>query len=636
MPALIVQQGDINLAALGAPAAVVQVIPPTQPIVGAQTNILAEVGAATWGPVNIATVVGGNDDFRALFGSRQNRKYDLSTAIAVAVQNFQSSFKVVRVTDATDTAATGTYASSETFATETVAGTIHTGDVLTLTFTPTSGSPTVVTYTLTASETTATLAAVKLAAAINANATIAAAGFFANNAAGVVNLYCPGGVAPGTGWTSVTPSVTGGGATTTLTGATSTASTTKLTLTGLYTGTEGNNLKPTVQPGTAVNSTKIVIGRPGYVPEVFDNIVGTGNLMWVNAAAAINNGNGALRGPSQLCIATAGVGGQGAPVASSAVAMAGGTDGYTGIVDSTVLGTDTAPRKGLYALRNQGCSVANLVDYSSSTGWTSMMSFALSEGVYIHTSTPVGDTITTAATELSGAGVDNYGLHVYFGDWLYWWDDVNVVQRLLAPATFGAAKRAVKSPQQSILNKKIYGIIGSQKTLTGGVWAKADIDALYAARLELIANPAPGGSYWAAVCGVNASSNAAANGDNYTSLTNFIARSVANWAGSNIGPLQTPTQRQQAVAVANNFFQGLWELGMIGNANSANGVGTPPWSVAINDITTPPALAAAGYEICAVQVQYLAVIRWFILSLQAGQTVLAVSANASSFTGNNQ
>jgi len=102
---------------------------------------------------------------------------------------------------------------------------------------------------------------------------------------------------------------------------------------------------------------------------------------------------------------------------------------------------------------------------------------------------------------------------------------------------------------------------------------------------------------------------------------------VASWAGSVVGQLQTATQRRQAKATMDNFFAGLWSLGMIGNAQ-----GTVPWQVAINDTTTPPQLAALGYEIAAVKVQYLSVIKFFVVNLEGGQTVtIQVSPAAPAF-----
>ena len=621
---IIVQAASVNTAALGSPKSVVAIQIPSPPITGVQTNKLGYVGVASWGPVGIATVVGGNDEQSAIFGPVTNRNngiggHDLSTAVYIAGQIGASSFQNVRVSDGTDTAASGTIAISETFETVTVGGSITNGDSCSVTLTPSVGAPITISANIVAGDTTATVAG-KLLASFNASAAIAA-GLVANVVGSVLNIYYPS--APVT-WTFARTS----GSSITLTLGTSTASTVHLTLTALHSGIVGNGLIPILQAGTAAGSAKLVLQRPGFISEVFDNILGTGNLFWQNLASAVNNGNSPLRGPSGRVVATAGVGAI-APTLPITVAMAGGTDGALGVTDATLLGADVAPRTGIYALRGQGCGVACPVDSSTNTYWTDYVAVGEAEGFLTYGATPPGDTITNAASELANAGIDSYAVSIAFGDWIYWYDSVNMTQRLLSPATFLAAARALLSPQNSVLNKGegdnvsaiTYPIIGSQKTLSGGVYSSADIDALYSYRLELLANPVPGGSYWGSPMGVNTSSNAAINGDNYTMMTNFLARSIANWAGTNIGLLQTPTQRINAKAAGDNFFNGLWVLGMIGNADSANGIGTPPWSVAINDQTTPPAQAALGYEICNIMVQYLAVIRWFVVNLMGGQTV---------------
>src|SRR4051812_35051570 len=126
--AQILQAGSFNQLALGAPKAVVAVQKPARPIVGVQTNILGLVGLASWGPVGVATVAGGNDEALLGFGPVTIRKYDLTTAVAVAVEQFCSSFKLVRVTDGTDVAASGLYGPSVTYETVTVGGSITNGD----------------------------------------------------------------------------------------------------------------------------------------------------------------------------------------------------------------------------------------------------------------------------------------------------------------------------------------------------------------------------------------------------------------------------------------------------------------------------------------------------------------------------
>ena len=128
-----------------------------------------------------------------------------------------------------------------------------------------------------------------------------------------------------------------------------------------------------------------------------------------------------------------------------------------------------------------------------------------------------------------------------FGDWLWWSDQVNNTIRLVSPQGFAAGRLANLSPEQSSLNKQIYGVVGSQRTGTPGssqntTYSSADLSALLSAGIDLICNPQPGGSYWGIRGGLNTSSNAATNGDNYTRLTNYIAKTLAAGMGLVCGP----------------------------------------------------------------------------------------------------
>ncbi len=81
-----------------------------------------------------------------------------------------------------------------------------------------------------------------------------------------------------------------------------------LTLTSLYTGTYANNITAQVSQGSGYTpgapTFKIILSLAGGVPEIFDNIGGSGETLWINMAAAINYGQSSSRGPSQLCVAS--------------------------------------------------------------------------------------------------------------------------------------------------------------------------------------------------------------------------------------------------------------------------------------------------------------------------------------------
>jgi hypothetical protein len=403
-----------------------------------------------------------------------------------------------------------------------------------------------------------------------------------------------------------------------------TAAATGATLTAYYTGTLGNSLSATLATGSAASSWKLTISLPGVSPEVFDNITGSGLALWQNIVSAVNNGQSGVRGPSQLVVATVGATTL-APVAlTQTVVFTTGTSGNTTITDAVLIGVDGVigtARKGMYALRGTGAQVANLVDLTDSTQWPTMLTYGLSEGCYMVTQGAAGASYTTVATALTTAGCDGYALKVMVGDWVYWNDQVNGQQRMIAPATFAAAKIAALSPNQSPLNKSITNAVSTQRNLSQQPYSIAEIGAINQARLDVITNPCPGGSYFGHRSGLNCSSNSAVNGDNYTRMTNFISLTIAASFGGVIGQLQTPDVRRTTKSTMESFLQTLAQQGMIGDVN-----GGPAFSVQIDASNNPDARVALGYMQADVQVKYLSVIRYFLVNLEAGQSVTVVTS----------
>lgn len=389
------------------------------------------------------------------------------------------------------------------------------------------------------------------------------------------------------------------------------------TLTAFYTGTVGNTLSATVSAGTKPSTFKLTINRAGYASEAFDNIAGSGAAVWAAMVAAVNNGQTGLRGPSQLAVATIGTSSAAPKIAS--VAFTGGTDGVSSVTDSIIVGTDgvtPAARTGMYALRSSGVQVANLIDLVDSTQWANIAAFADSEGVYIPLPGAVGASYSTVSSNLVTAGTDDPSLKIIVGDWVYWQDNVNGVLRLISPATFAAAELASLSPHLSTLNKRLPAVVGTQRTSQNQPYTSAEIGAIATARLDVIANPCPGGSYYGFRTGRNASSDPTRNGDNYTRMTNYLALTFAAAYGFVIGQPQTKDLRTE---VAGSFDAFLWNLenqGMIGDVN-----GGPAFSVEIDAANNPDSQVALGYMQANVQVKYLSIIWFFLVNLEGGQTV---------------
>lgn len=387
-----------------------------------------------------------------------------------------------------------------------------------------------------------------------------------------------------------------------------------LTLTAKYTGTLGNSLTVSIAPGSKASTYKATVSMPGLVPEVFDNISGTGNALWVAMATAINNGQSGLRGPSELIVASAGVGTT-APTTTT-YTLASGTDGATTITGTVLIGQDTVPRKGMYALRGTMASIAMLADCDDSTTWTTQVAFGLSEGVYMIMTGPAGDSISAAVTAKSTAGIDSYTAKLLFGDWCYFNDTVNGQIRLISPQGFVAGRLANLSPEQSSLNKPLYGIVGTQKSLQNLTYSAAELQTLGQAGIDLITNPIPAGSMFGVRFGHNSSSNAVTNGDNYTRMTNYIAYTLDAGMGLFVGQLQSAAVRRNAAATISSFLANMEQQGMIGAVN-----GGPAYSVQIDAANNPMSRVALGYMQADVKVVYLSIIEKFLINVEGGQSV---------------
>jgi hypothetical protein len=577
MSGLIVQQGQVNTNAIVVPNLIIQIVPPSFTLLnGVPTNVVGIVGTATWGPVNSPVIASGISDATRLFGPMQPRKHDLNTAVfAAALQGGAANLRLVRVTDGTDAAASAAVRQVGVSAASVAAG--GSGYAVGNTITLTGGAVLTVSSVSSGAVTGVTVTTPGSYSAIPANPVVQTA-----------------------------TSGSGSGATFNLTFATG------LTLTAMYTGSNGNNL--TYAIGAGSNSTpgaptyKLTFQLPGQLPEVFDNIGGTGNALYQNMASAINLGQSGLRGPSELVVATAGAATL-APITGTGT-LSGGTDGTGTINSATLVGQDTVPRKGMYALRDTGVSVAMLADADDSAQWTYQNAFGLSEGAYMIGVSPAGDTITNFATTVASAGIDSYAMKILFGDWCYISDPVNNQVRLISPQGFIAGLLGNLTPSNSTLNKPIQGIVGTQKTRLNQQYSQAELQAIALARGDLITNPAPGGSYFAARFGRNTSSNAVIHGDNYTRMTNFIAATLNAGMGLYVGRKISPTLMNQAYATLDAFLSNLEQQGE-----------SQDHQIVLDASNNPFSRTALGYLQADVKVRYFSITEVLLVNLEGGQSV---------------
>jgi len=430
-----------------------------------------------------------------------------------------------------------------------------------------------------------------------------------------------------------------------------------LLLTALYSGTRGNQIAAGIGSGTAVSSKKLTISLPGVSAEVFDNLKGEGDALWKATVHAVNHGQMNIRGPSQLVRAsldtmTAGAesltdnkstdDGSGTVKKTDDImhcVLRGGTDGIQStqnssdktksdaVSDATLLGTDgtDSPRTGMFALRGTNSQVINLIDVTDENCWPAMAAFASSEGAYIMAQGQASTGHKSMSEALNRSGVDDWHLKLIVGDWPFWKDAANGINRMIAPATFEAANIVARSPHISTLNKRIPGIIATERQLVGRTYSAAEISAINSARLDVITNPCPGGSYFGMRSGRNTSSNPTQNDDTYTRMTNFLSLTIAASFGGVVGDNQTSDLRRETKSTLESFLSNLETMKMIGDPN-----GGAAFSVRLDATNNPDARVALGYMTADVQVKYLNVVRYFLVNLEGGGSVsISVSDNLS-------
>jgi uncharacterized protein len=218
-------------------------------------------------------------------------------------------------------------------------------------------------------------------------------------------------------------------------------------------------------------------------------------------------------------------------------------------------------------------------------------------------------------------GLDSYAAKLMFGDWLWWSDQVNGSVRLVSPQGFVAGRLANLSPEQSSLNKPLYGVIGSQKSGSPGSgqsasYSSAELAALLGAGVDVIANPQPAGSFWGVRGGHNSSSNAATSGDNYTRLTNYIAATLASGMGQYVGQVINADLFRRVRATQLSFLQNMMSQGLLGSTD-----GSLPFSVICDTSNNPNSRTNLGYVQSDAQVRYQAINEKFIVNMEGGQTV---------------
>jgi phage tail sheath protein FI len=175
------------------------------------------------------------------------------------------------------------------------------------------------------------------------------------------------------------------------------------------------------------------------------------------------------------------------------------------------------------------------------------------------------------------------------------------------------------------LNKPLYSVVGTQisgvpNSGQSTTYSDAELQTLFQAGIDVIANPQPGGSYWGVRCGHNTSSNPATNGDNYARMTNYIAATLAAGMGGFVGQVINSSLFQQIRSTQLSYLQSLLGQGILGSLD-----GSLPFSVICDASNNPISRTSLGYVQSDCQVQYQGINEKFIVNVEGGQTVIVQS-----------
>ena len=622
-----------------------EVTPPLSYIPGAPASVSGIRGTASWGQVDTPQLIGNvttlNSTFMTITAASASDIHDLATDVVVALnQAGQSGLSLwcSRATDGSDTQATATIdaAAATSLVTLTVSGSLTATDVLSFTFTASglTGSPVIVTYTVPSSPTLIEIAN-GVAAAINGNSDLTAAqvtavGVASMSAATIYVTQADPTIQPVVTNSSVSVSETITINTTTpIPGG---------TLQALYTGVGGNQIRYNILPGNTSTQVNVLLTAwQGKSQEYYTGLPKSA-AFWTAFQNALAMGTGSTQAPSQLArFIPATHGSPQAPALGTAL-LTGGTDGRD-VDTADLIGSSAAvPPTGIYTFAGlnptiQQFWVAGLTD---ATGYPDLDAFAQQNGMAAIFALPFNTDVTTAISILNTAGISNWQDLAPL-DWVLFFDSINQVQRFITPlATFGGLISAL-SPEQSPLNKPVYGVLATPRTQAGAPYSEAEIGQANSNGILLITNPIPLGNTFGVRTATNRGfgANAAQGPVEYTRMTNFLIQSYGEILGQFIGQLQStqPADPLRAAvrSISNNFlsqmvtnrqldaYQTICDLSQIGGPG----------------LNTPQTIAQHILNV-AVMARYLSSVWFLVFNLQGGVTVQIYSSVITSAPAGSQ
>jgi len=397
----------------------------------------------------------------------------------------------------------------------------------------------------------------------------------------------------------------------------------------LYSGKQGNNIQVVISTGGNTNSwTVTVVGFIGSTAEVYPNIPTAG--FWAALKNAFANGLSGVRGPSQL-VRGGTVGASTLAPATGTFTLTGGTDGRA-VTTANLTGSDTTvPKTGMYALRSliPAVGVAWIAGLTDSTAYSAFAALCDGEGMLGLLTFTTGTDSQGVVTAKKGYGILSFNI-AFFKDWLYFFDPVNNITRLVPPLAVAGGGISVLRPSVSPSNKQVYGISGTERynTTTGAIiaYSTSEVGLLESSGINVISNPIPGGPTFGFRMGVNSSNDPVTSPIEYGRMTNWLAQSYLQFMGQVVGQLQSTRPddplRSSVKLMLDGFHQILKDNLMIDDYQDICGF---QQSGSAQAGYNTPTTIAQHYLFALAKVRYLASVKFFILALLGGTTVVTTA-----------
>lgn len=228
---------------------------------------------------------------------------------------------------------------------------------------------------------------------------------------------------------------------------------------------------------------------------------------------------------------------------------------------------------------------------------------------------------SSAVNFFSSTGVSDYNFKFALGDWGWFQDNYNNVQRLVSPLAAYAGRLSVLLPNASGLNKPIAAFFATQSSMAGYRYDKTEI-ALYRTNgIDLIRFKKRSGRNVLVIGnGINTSSNPTIQDDSYTRLTNYLAATF-NLAGEYYeGGVQTPKFWADEEGTLSDFLSNL----------STPRPGIDPvisgYDVVIDAANNPQSETSIGLNNGSISVQYFGIAVKVIFTFTGGSSVVISNA----------